>query len=120
MKEAISKHTKKVIIGIVGGFVAILGLVLVPYPGPGWLIVFAGLAILATEFVFAQKALDNLKHRYEKWQVWLKQQHVAIQISVLLLVGLLTVVTVYLVNGFGVLNAIFNLNLPWLISPLVG
>jgi len=52
------RHTKKVTVAIIGGLVVLVGLVLVPYPGPGWLIVFAGLAILSTEFVFAQKALD--------------------------------------------------------------
>ena len=33
------------------------GSILVPLPGPGWLIVFAGLAILATEYVWAQRLL---------------------------------------------------------------
>jgi uncharacterized protein (TIGR02611 family) len=34
---------------------------LVPLPGPGWLIVFAGLAILATEYVWAQRLLNYAK-----------------------------------------------------------
>ena len=38
----------KVLIGIVGGLVVIIGLVLVPLPGPGWLVVFIGLTILAS------------------------------------------------------------------------
>ena len=41
------KQARKASIGIAGGVVVLLGLVAIPYPGPGWLIVFAGLAILA-------------------------------------------------------------------------
>jgi uncharacterized protein (TIGR02611 family) len=44
-------------IGAVGGCVVILGLVLVPLPGPGWLVVFFGLGILATEFPRAERLL---------------------------------------------------------------
>lgn len=33
------------------------GVVLLPLPGPGWLIIFGGMAIWGTEFVWAQKVL---------------------------------------------------------------
>jgi len=36
----------------------LLGLALVPLPGPGWLIVFLGLGIMATEFAWAERLLD--------------------------------------------------------------
>ncbi|WP_369794636.1 PGPGW domain-containing protein [Kutzneria sp. 744] len=38
---------------IAGFAVLALGIVLIPYPGPGWLVFFAGLAILATEFTWS-------------------------------------------------------------------
>ncbi len=31
-------------------------------PGPGWLIVFLGLLILASEFAFARRLLDKVRH----------------------------------------------------------
>ena len=34
-------------VGAIGGIVLIAGVIMIPYPGPGWLVVFAGLAILA-------------------------------------------------------------------------
>ena len=51
------KQAKKVFIGIVGGIVLLAGIVMIPYPGPGWVVVFAGLGILSTEFEWAQRVL---------------------------------------------------------------
>ncbi|KIF73568.1 membrane protein [Streptomyces sp. 150FB] len=45
-------------LAVVGG-----GIVLLPLPGPGWLVIFAGVAIWATEFVWAQVALRWTKRK---------------------------------------------------------
>ena len=42
-----------------------------PLPGPGWLIVFAGIAILGSEFEPAQRLLDWAKARLKDWSDWL-------------------------------------------------
>ena len=42
---------------MVGLLVLGVGILAIPYPGPGWAIVFIGLAILATEFEWARKLL---------------------------------------------------------------
>ncbi|MFJ6213645.1 TIGR02611 family protein [Streptomyces sp. NPDC092296] len=42
---------------VVGCAVIAGGVLLLPLPGPGWAIIFAGLAILATEFAWAQRLL---------------------------------------------------------------
>lgn len=114
----LKKHTKKVIIAIVGAVVVLLGLVLVPYPGPGWLIVFAGLAILSTEFEFASKWLESGRQTYDSWQEWLKKQNIYVQAIVLTATGIVVVVTVWLVNGFGIMNTLLGLEQSWLVSPL--
>src|SRR5436190_20276596 len=57
----IGRNAKRVAVTIAGFAVVIVGLILVPLPGPGWLIVFAGLAILATEYVWAQRLLNYAK-----------------------------------------------------------
>ena len=50
-----------------GGFgLVVLGLILVPLPGPGWAIVFGGLALLATEFVWAERLLGFAKRNAAK------------------------------------------------------
>jgi len=115
--DRIKRHSKKVLIGIIGGLVVLIGLVLIPYPGPGWLIVFTGFAILATEFVFAQKTLHQLRLRYDAWVDWLKQQPWYIQALALSFTGLVVIVTVYLLNAFGIINSFLNLGQDWLVSP---
>lgn len=45
----------KIVITLVGILLVVIGLLMVPLPGPGWLVVFAGLALLATEFVWARR-----------------------------------------------------------------
>ncbi|WP_336659812.1 TIGR02611 family protein [Leucobacter sp. USHLN153] len=42
---------------VIGALVVVVGLILVPLPGPGWLIVFFGLAILGSEFHWARRLL---------------------------------------------------------------
>ena len=59
----IGRNARRVLITIAGFAIVILGLILVPLPGPGWLIVFGGLAILATEYVWAQKLLNFAKSK---------------------------------------------------------
>lgn len=47
---------------IVGGFgLLIAGVFMLVLPGPGWLAIAAGLALLATEFAWARRWLDRLK-----------------------------------------------------------
>lgn len=54
-------RVKKVIVALVGGTVVLVGIALLVLPGPGLLIVAAGIAILATEFLWARRALRNAK-----------------------------------------------------------
>jgi uncharacterized protein (TIGR02611 family) len=46
---------------VAGGVLLIAGIAMLALPGPGWLTIAAGLAILATEFVWARRLLDQLK-----------------------------------------------------------
>jgi uncharacterized protein (TIGR02611 family) len=54
-----------------GTVVAVVGLALVPLPGPGWLIVFFGVGILASEFEPAARLLDWARARLKAWSDWL-------------------------------------------------
>jgi Putative transmembrane protein (PGPGW) len=56
-------------VGILGTLIVVIGLVLVPFPGPGWLIVIVGLLILASEFAWAQRLLDVVRSRVRSWPV---------------------------------------------------
>jgi uncharacterized protein (TIGR02611 family) len=114
----LTHHLKRTLIAIAGTIVILVGIVLIPYPGPGWLVVFAGLAILATEFAFAERLLARGRRYFSVWEQWVKRQGWPIQILILGFTGIVIVVTIWLVNGFGILNALFNLHQNWLISPL--
>jgi uncharacterized protein (TIGR02611 family) len=40
-----------------------LGVIMIVLPGPGWLTIFLALGVLAAEFVWARRLLDQLKER---------------------------------------------------------
>ena len=69
-------------VGIVGGLVVAVGIVAIPLPGPGWLIVFAGLFVLATEFLWAERVLGYARRRVEGWTDWLGRQPVVVRVVV--------------------------------------
>jgi uncharacterized protein (TIGR02611 family) len=48
---------------LAGLAVVACGVVLLPLPGPGWLVIFGGMAIWATEFVWAQRVLRWTRHK---------------------------------------------------------
>jgi tellurite resistance protein TerC len=52
---------KKCIIAITGGTVVLLGIAMIALPGPAVVVIPAGLAILATEFLWARLALQRCK-----------------------------------------------------------
>ena len=53
-------HVRKPFIFLLGFAIVGTGIVLLPLPGPGWVVIFAGFAILATEFAFAERVRDQL------------------------------------------------------------
>jgi uncharacterized protein (TIGR02611 family) len=59
----IGRNSKRAVITVIGFVLIIGGIILLPLPGPGWLVIFAGLAVLATEYVWAQRALDAAKRK---------------------------------------------------------
>lgn len=55
------KTAKRVIVFVIGMTAVVFGVVLLAPPGPGSLVIFAGLAILATEFVWARRLLRKAR-----------------------------------------------------------
>jgi hypothetical protein len=65
------------IIWVIGGFLSLLlGLVLAlpGVPGPGFVFIIAGLALLAAEFAWARRSLDKLKASGQKVAEYFKKK----------------------------------------------
>jgi uncharacterized protein (TIGR02611 family) len=57
-----------------GLIVVIVGIVLLAAPGPGWLVIFGGLGIWATEFTWAGSLLRRVRRTVGSWTAWLQSQ----------------------------------------------
>jgi uncharacterized protein (TIGR02611 family) len=78
------------VVGALGGILVLGGLLLVPLPGPGWLIVLLGLAVLASEFSWAARLQHGLRRRLTAWRVWMSTKPRPLR----WLIGTTTVLTV--------------------------
>lgn len=62
--------TIRLAIAVTGAAVIITGIILLPLPGPGWLIIFAGIGIWALEFAWASRLLAFAKDQVRRWEHW--------------------------------------------------
>lgn len=65
-KTPIGRLVWRVIIGLVGGLITVLGAIALVGPGPGILIVLAGLGILASEFAWAARVMVHTRTYAQK------------------------------------------------------
>lgn len=112
------KKMKKTFITFIGFVVLIIGIIMIPYPGPGWLVVFAALGILSTEYDWAKRLLKYAKQKYDDWVKWVAKQKPHIQLSISMVTLLVTIATLWLINCYGFINHGLHLNQNWLDSPL--
>jgi uncharacterized protein (TIGR02611 family) len=78
----------RVLVGTVGAIIVVIGLLLIPLPGPGWALVFVGVAVWATEFEWAYRLLQFGRRVLARWTNWVKDQSLTVRL-LLGLVGLL-------------------------------
>ena len=55
------RWAKRIVVAALGGTVLLIGVAMVVLPGPAFVVIPLGLAILATEFVWARRWLRKLK-----------------------------------------------------------
>ena len=75
----------------------VAGLVMVPFPGPGWLVVFIGVGILASEFDWAKRLLDFGRAKLTAWNDWMRPQPLWVKALAALLTALAVGAIFYLV-----------------------
>ena len=61
-------------VAMFGTAVVLVGLVLIPLPGPGWLIVFVGLGILGTEFHWARRLTRWTRAQLQRFWAWWRRR----------------------------------------------
>lgn len=55
------RMARKIVVLVIGGTVTLVGIALIVLPGPAFIVIPAGLAILAIEFAWARRWLDKAK-----------------------------------------------------------
>ena len=105
-------------VGLMGIAVLGVGVIAIPYPGPGWAIVFVGLGILATEFVWAQRLLRYIKARYDKVMTWFGEQGLWVKAAGVALTTAVVLVTLWLVGALGWSARLVGIDSPVLKSPV--
>ncbi|MGB3356703.1 MAG: TIGR02611 family protein [Mycobacterium sp.] len=108
----------RIVVGVVGLLVLAVGIVAIPYPGPGWAIVFVGLAILATEFDWARKLLAYARERYDAAMAWFKEQGLWVQVLGAMFTAAIVLATLWLFGALGWAAGLVGIEHDWLDSPI--
>ncbi|NAZ83546.1 TIGR02611 family protein [Kineococcus sp. R8] len=67
-------HLYRMGVATLGTVVVLLGLALVPLPGPGWVVVFLGLAVLGSEFHSARRLNAFGRRQLHRWVAWVERR----------------------------------------------
>lgn len=114
----VADFTYRVVVGVLGLAVLSVGIVAIPYPGPGWAIVFLGLAILATEFYWAHRTLSFTRARYDSVMTWFRGQGWWVQTLGAVFTAAVVVATLWLFGAVGWSAGLLGLDHPALESPI--
>jgi uncharacterized protein (TIGR02611 family) len=70
------KQARRLVVAVVGFTVLLIGLAMIVLPGPAVVVIPVGLAILATEFVWARNLLKRVKGETQRFtpKGWQKQE----------------------------------------------
>lgn len=108
----------RIAVGVVGTLVLVVGIIAIPYPGPGWLIVFAGLGILGSEFTWAYRLLRFAKGKYDEFMAWFARQSPTVKVLSALVTAVIVVATLWVLGAIDMVGGWIGLDHPLLESPL--
>lgn len=60
------KQVKRVVVAVIGFTVLLIGVAMLVLPGPAFIIIPVGLGILATEFIWARRMVNEVKGMLQK------------------------------------------------------
>lgn len=104
-------------VAVVGVAITVGGLSLVPLPGPGWVIVFVGLAVLASEFSWAERLLVFGRTRLRAWTHWLGRQRLWVRIVLTISSAAVVCLVLY---WLALLEGVPSWVPDWLVPPMFG
>jgi uncharacterized protein (TIGR02611 family) len=64
----------RISVAVLGAVLVVIGAILLVIPGPGWLVIFLGLGIWATEFAWARSLLRYGQRQARRWTAWMGRQ----------------------------------------------
>jgi uncharacterized protein (TIGR02611 family) len=70
----VMRSGKRIAVTIIGFGLVAAGLVMLVIPGPGLLVIFAGFAVLATEYAWARSVRDETKRRARQAKAAVKRR----------------------------------------------
>ena len=57
------RRARRLVVAVIGGTLVLVGIAMIVLPGPAFVVIPAGLALLATEFVWARRLLRRVRER---------------------------------------------------------
>ena len=75
----------RLVVTVLGVAVLGIGIILLPLPGPGWLIIFGGLSILASEYAWAARLLAWVRRVFVRWKSWVRSRPMWLRLLLILL-----------------------------------
>jgi uncharacterized protein (TIGR02611 family) len=117
-ERPVAELVYRIVVGVVGLAVLAIGILAIPYPGPGWAILFVGLALLATEFDWAHRLLKFVKARYDAAMAWFRRQHIAVQGLGTAFTAVVVVATLWVLGLIGWSADLVGIEWAWLRSPI--
>jgi tellurite resistance protein TerC len=60
------KRARRLVVAVIGGTVLLVGVAMIVLPGPALVVIPLGLAILATEFVWARRLLERVREQVRR------------------------------------------------------
>ncbi len=117
-ERRVANQAYRIGVGAVGLLVLGIGILAIPYPGPGWAIVFVGLGILATEFDWARRLLAWVRERYSRFMAWFWLQGWWIKALGVLFTAAVVMATLWVLGAVSWAAGLVGIDWPWLKSPL--
>ncbi|HEX7260081.1 MAG TPA: PGPGW domain-containing protein [Candidatus Saccharimonadia bacterium] len=74
MYKKLPKMVRQLIVLIIGVPIISLGVILLPLPGPGWLVILSGLYIISREFAWARKYIDIIEAKLRQLAAKIKDK----------------------------------------------